>query len=289
VYLVSLFGIGAFFVGGVCDMIWHMMFGIEKDLAIIISPPHIIIAVSAIAVTMSVGRIIWSAEGRPDETPSYVLILVLAYTTMAFNYMTDYFNPFAFPYMMKDFAGSRLFIAQIGDVTVTPQLSEILGFANIVLFTSFFVGALLMSVRYWRPPFGTFTAVFILNIGAICLAYGRFYWFILTAAIAGLLADLFYHNVTLRVDDRIKGIRGFGFFVPLTLFSGYAVTIVALYGPTMWSKEMWGGTILVAGFLGYLLSYLMYPPLIYAPPLADTSLKGMSVSRASNREPASAV
>lgn len=261
VYLVSLLGMAGFFVGGTADMLWHIAFGIEKDLAIIISPPHIIIAVSSMTVTMSICRIIWSADGHPAGTPRYILILLLAYMTMAFNYMLDYFNPFAFPYMAKSFAESRLYTPQIGDVVVTPRLAEILGFGNVVLFTAFFMGVILMSVRYWRPPFGTFTVVFILNVTAVILAYGRYYWFIATAAVAGLLADLIYHHVVPRYPEHHRGVRLFAFAVPVILFSGYALTILAT-DRTIWSWEMWGGTILISGLVGYLLTYLTFPPLM---------------------------
>jgi hypothetical protein len=261
VYLVSLLGMAGFFVGGLADMIWHIVFGVEKDLAIIISPPHIIIAVSAMTVTMSICRIIWSADGHPAGTPRYILILLLTYMTLAFNYMMDYFNPFAFPYMAERFAESRLYAPQIGDVVVTSRLAEILGFSNIVLFTSFFMGVILMSVRYWRPPFGTFTVVFSLNVTAITLAYGRYYWFIATAAVAGVLADFIYDRVVRRHREYHRRVRLFAFAVPVILFSGYALTIVVT-DRTIWSLEMWGGTILISGLVGYLMTYLMFPPVM---------------------------
>jgi hypothetical protein len=251
IYLVSLLAIAGFFVGLTADMFYHIFFGIEKDLAIIISPPHMLIAVGSITATMSICRIIWSADGHPAGTPRYVLILLLTYMTMAFNYMTDYVNPFAFPYMAKSFAESRLYVPQIGEVAVTPQLAEILGFGNIVLFTSFFMGVILMSIRYWRPPFGTFTVVFTLNIAAVILAYGRYYWFIAPAAVAGLLADLIYHHLVPRYPEDHRGVRLFAFAVPVILFSGHALTILVT-DRTIWSWEMWGGTILISGLVGCL-------------------------------------
>ena len=281
VYLVSLLGIGAFFLGGLSDMIWHIFFGIEKDLAIIISPPHILVAVSAMTVNMSVCRIIWSQDGRPQETPAFILVLLLSYMTLAFNYMTDYFNPFAFPYMMKGFASSRLFTPQLGEVPITPQLSEILGFSNIVLFTSFFMGIILVSLRHWRPPFGAFTVVFTLNVTAITIAYGRFYWFVLDAAITGFVADVMCRYVVARYRERHLGLRIFGFCVPLILFTAYALTIVAT-DATLWTKEMWGGTILISGCVGFLLTYVMFPPLIETPEVVgddDARRSGRSLER----------
>jgi hypothetical protein len=264
VYVVALCGILGFQVGGMADMIWHILFGIEKNLAIIISPPHVIIAVSAMTVTMSICRIMWSRDGRPEGTPTYILVMLLAYVCLAFNYMLDYFNPFAFPYMMRSFAESKLYYPQIGEVRVNELLSEILGFANVMLFTAFFMGMLLMSIRYWRPPFGAFTVVFFLNTLAITLAYGRHYWFILAGTLAGLVADVVYKSVVPRFPAAHLGVRLFAFIVPVVLFSGYALTIV-LTDDTLWSKEMWGGTILLSGLVGVLQSYLMAPPLI-APP-----------------------
>ena len=263
-YLISLCGMMAFMVGGMADMIWHILLGIEKNLAIIISPPHIIIAVSAMSILMSICRTIWSRDGGPEGTPTYILIMLLSYVTLAFNYMLDYFNPFAFPYMMQSFAKSGLFEPQIGNVEINERLAEILGFGNIMLFTSVFMGMLLMSVRFWRPPFGTFTVVFFLNTLAITLAYGRHYWFIVPGTLAGLFADLVYPPLVRALPGAHLGVRLFAFLVPVVLFSGYAVVISAV-DQTLWSLEMWGGTILLSGLVGVLLTYLVFPPLMPPP------------------------
>src|SRR5256886_8419281 len=42
-YNLSLIGAALFGVAGVIDMIWHLRFGIEVNLAALISPPHLLL------------------------------------------------------------------------------------------------------------------------------------------------------------------------------------------------------------------------------------------------------
>src|ERR1700731_2646349 len=46
-YGLSLVGVIAFSVGGGLDLIWHTLFGIEEDVQALLSPTHILLAVSA--------------------------------------------------------------------------------------------------------------------------------------------------------------------------------------------------------------------------------------------------
>ncbi len=44
-YGLSLLGVSIFALGGVSDMIWHMLFGIEVNVDALLSPTHLLLAV----------------------------------------------------------------------------------------------------------------------------------------------------------------------------------------------------------------------------------------------------
>ena len=43
-YALSLVGVGLFMVGGVADLVWHSVFGIEDSIEWLLSPPHLFLA-----------------------------------------------------------------------------------------------------------------------------------------------------------------------------------------------------------------------------------------------------
>ncbi len=259
-YVFAARGLAIFALGGFADMLWHTFFGIEKHFAIMISPPHMLIAVGGMMVTMGFLRGVWVLGKKPEHVTDGMVALIIAYTTLSFNYLLDYFNPFVFPYMMTSFAQSTLFHPQIGNVLITTELSEILGMGSMIIFTTFLMGVILMSIRYWKPPFGTFTLVLTLTVSSVILAYTRNYYFILSTLVAGLVIDLLYYFLFKTDITKYIALRMFGFMVPFVLFMSMAITMVSV-DSTLWAFPMWGGSILITGFIGFLLTYILVPSL----------------------------
>jgi hypothetical protein len=85
------------------------------------------------------------------------------------------------------------------------------------------------------------------------------YRFIPAAALAGLGADLLIRWLT-PSRERSRGIRLFAFAVPVLYYVFYFVVLMLTQGIN-WSIHLWTGSIVLAGMVGLLLSYLIIPPL----------------------------
>ena len=49
-YELSLLGAPLFLIGGIADMIWHILFGIEKSTEALLSPTHLLLAFSGVLI-----------------------------------------------------------------------------------------------------------------------------------------------------------------------------------------------------------------------------------------------
>ncbi len=121
-------------------------------------------------------------------------------------------------------------------------------------------GVLLIAVRRWRVPFGTFTVVLTLFAVAMA-AQTDAYYDAAGALLTGLLADA----ALAFFGDRLRGGIGFyafAFLLPAVFFAMYLVaTIVAAGTGTAWEPNMWLGSPLLAGIAGLLVAFCYVPPL----------------------------
>lgn len=58
-YSVSLLGAVIFAVGGVLDMIWHILFGIEMSVDALLSPTHLMLALGVVLMVTGPLRAVW--------------------------------------------------------------------------------------------------------------------------------------------------------------------------------------------------------------------------------------
>ncbi len=90
-------------------------------------------------------------------------------------------------------------------------------------------------------------------------------WLLPCAGLAGLAADLLYKRLQ-PAEQRRESIRVFAFAVPAILYLFYFLNL-AIVEPLRfqnritWSVHFWAGSIVLAGIVGSLLSYGMFPPL----------------------------
>jgi hypothetical protein len=244
-YEASLLGAIVFAVGGVGDMIWHTIFGVEANTAALLSPTHLTLAFGLLLMVGGPLRAAWlrnphgSAPGILELAPAIVsATLILA--TLAF------FTQFAHP----------LVNVQAGAVTGSDDPG--MGVASILLQAALLSGMVLLLVRQWTLPFGALTVMFTASAVLITFMHdqGRF---IPAALAAGLAADLLL--MVARPSERQVGtFRLFAFAVPAIFFAFYFVT-VALTEGIGWVIHVWAGSIVMAGVVGLLLSYLVVPPL----------------------------
>jgi hypothetical protein len=121
-------------------------------------------------------------------------------------------------------------------------------------------GVLLIAIRRWRVPFGTFTVVLTLFALAMAAQTDAYY-----NAIGGLVTGLLADGALAIYRDRLRSglaFYTFAFLLPTVFFTTYLVaTIVAGGNGTAWEPNMLLGSPLLAGVAGLLVAFCYEPPL----------------------------
>jgi len=84
------------------------------------------------------------------------------------------------------------------------------------------------------------------------------YEFIPAALAAGLIADLLAERLRSSAV-RPRALRAFAFLTPVALYGMFFLALLLTRG-IGWSIHLWPGSIVIAGVVGWLLSYLLVPP-----------------------------
>src|SRR5262245_26439396 len=100
-YGLSLVGAAVFAVGGVLDLIWHTLFGIEVDVQALLSPTHLLLATGLFLMITGPLRAGWGRR-RSERTLAWragaPVILVLALMLAVLMFFTQFAHPFVNPW-----------------------------------------------------------------------------------------------------------------------------------------------------------------------------------------------
>src|SRR6266568_5200377 len=155
-YGLSLVGIIGFAGGGVGDMIWHILFGIELNIDGALSPTHLILALCIGLIVAGPFRAAWQrpdAYTRPGFVQSLPMIISLAFTLSVITLISQFAHPFVFLWPSGDLQD--------------PFSYQALAVISIVLQSIILMAFVLLAIRRWTLPFGTFTFVLTLNIAML--------------------------------------------------------------------------------------------------------------------------
>jgi hypothetical protein len=264
-YDLSVVGVLVFFLGGVLDMLWHTIFGIEVDIEALLSPSHLVLAVGGALMFTGPLRAAWR---RPGATMSWSAVLSVCLLLSAFSFWTQYMHLVGRPWFGGGYrpAQAQLPLLAPDQLYRNAQnpaafVVQALGVASVVLQAAILAGLVLLVVRRWesRLPAGAFTLVFALN--ALMLGLARDQVSLLPAATAaGLATDALMRWLSPSVD-RPAGFRVFAFAVPAT-YTACIVAATALIQGLWWSVSLWSGVVVLAGGAGWLVSWLVAPPAV---------------------------
>lgn len=260
-YRPSLVGVFLFALGGLGDMTWHLLFGIEDDFEALISPTHLLLAVGGALIVGGPLRAAWS---RPERSVRSGLIswlpalLSLTLTLSLLMFFTDHASPFTRPWLV----GSRLFFTPEpthGQAFGGSQgeMEQGAGATAILLYAGMLTGLVLLAIRRWDLPSGSLTLLFTLAIGLSLVPHGQIR-FVPVAIAGGIAGDVLYGVLRPSVERR-GALRLFAFAVPAALFALYFAALALTEGIS-WVVHVWAGAIFLAGIVGLLASYLAVPP-----------------------------
>jgi len=187
-------------------------------------------------------------RGTPSWRQLGPAILSLTFTFSLLTFFTEYASPLITPWPIID-----------------ANNSPTRGITDILLITALTMSFVLLALRRWRLPFGTFAFMFGLN-GALMVVFSpnSLLVSVPTALLGGLAADLVYRFLQPSLDQPAS-VRLFAFLVPAMFYTLYFVDL-AIVGPVIfqggiiWSVPFWAGAPVIAGIAGFLLSFVMIPP-----------------------------
>jgi hypothetical protein len=238
-YLLSLIGAALFLIGGAFDMLWHILFGIEVSIEALLSPSHLLLATSGV---LMIGAPLRAAARRPGVRGWLALGPMLLSATLSLSILT-FFTQFAHPLVET--------IAAAGS-------DRSLGVSSVLIQSALLVGVILLLVRRWALPLGALTLLIGLN-GAMMSVFEDTYNLVPAALAAGILADLLLRWLR-PSEQRRPQLYLFAFVVP-ALFYGLYFLALYLTSRLVWSISLWTGAVVLAGFTGLFVSFLIASPL----------------------------
>ena len=231
-YGLAAVGAGIMALAGAADMLWHMVFGIEEDLAALLSPTHLLLLIGGLLLLSAPARAA-SLRGSPgawrDLWPALVSATLTATTVGFFVEFTSPFHDAGVLAGEGDHGGAEL------------------GIAGVLITTLLLTGTLVvLTQRFGRLPFGAATLVFtglvaLLSLAADFAVAGA----IAAAVLGGLAADgILSHAPRGRPVPLVLAL------VPVPFWAMFYV-VAAVSERLTWDVELWSGSIVLSALAAY--------------------------------------
>ncbi|HYN98548.1 MAG TPA: hypothetical protein VEU28_02630, partial [Actinomycetota bacterium] len=192
-YELGVAGLALFGLGGIGDMIWHEVFGIEVGVDALLSPTHLLLYAGVFLIVTSPFRAAWR-RWDPAVVPGFKAfspVLLSAALAAGFTgFMLMYLSPVFQTDMARD--DTAWLNSEFGNNSgFLHFLNQRAGVASFLVSTMIVMSPLLVILRRWRLPFGS--CAFVFGLVAVVVqgidAFARPE--LIAAAVAGgLLADL---------------------------------------------------------------------------------------------------
>lgn len=262
-YGLGVIGVALFALGGLLDMVWHLVFGIEVGIEALVSPTHLVLLVGAALLLSSPIRSSWAT--RPtSEWHSWAVVLGVASVAALAAFFLSYLSVFTEPQ-------STLPLTQIPEGAPghkTAELATVAGLGGYLITTLLLALPVDYLRRGGRLPAGavlvTVTAVAVPTAALNEFAYG---WPLVGALIAAAVVDATTRNAGRRL------------LVPLLIGAVWLGQLagVAVMGELRWPVELWAGVVVLSTLLALAMSYINRGP-ITEPHLSRDDAKGFQTT-----------
>jgi hypothetical protein len=246
-YGLAGWGVVLFAVSGVGDMLWHVVFGVERDLAALLSPTHLGLFLAMLLIVTAPLRSAWAS---PDDLPPRwgpllpaALSLTLAGTLLAF--ILQPFHPLAHNFASRALAD--LIQLRSGGSWFVSARNVQTGLAGFMLTTVCLFGPVLVLHLRWRPPAGMVTAMVAFQCVLMQGTRGFREPLLAGLGVLGALAVEALARV-LRPDAATRGrLIAFSALAPPAFWGIYLAGIALRDGGLGWRVELWSGALIWTG------------------------------------------
>lgn len=253
-YMPALVGAFTFALAGMGDLLWHQAFGFEESLESLLSPTHLLLAISGLLINTGPIRALWRRRTDHSWRSLFPAILAITAITSVFTF-----------FMVFASVTSNL-VALTGLRPDSHTLTDIYGIQALVVHSNILLAVILFFSQRWRLPFGSITLILTVNAALMVWVHvetSAEYLLVISAALTGLLGDLLLRR---RAEGGPVRLRLLACLLPFTYSLG-ALLILHFLGTTVWDNgglwweiHMWLGAPILAGAFGYGLSLLVLPP-----------------------------
>ena len=248
-YSLALLGVMIFATGGIGDLIWHELFGIEENVDALFSPSHLALGLGLGLIVTGPLRAAWARPGgRLTWATGGPMLLSLTALICTLTFLTMYSYP-----LTSSTAGINH--------DYNSDAGQIGGAVGTFLTAGLLIGPVLLVLRRWQLPLGSLILIWGLNTIAMQLLNSRHdyaWWQAGTMLVAVVVSEGVYRLLR-PSSTRTVALHGFAFAAPVLLLGSYFIAMLFTEG-TSWSIHLWTGTVIEAGLVGWLLSYLVAPP-----------------------------
>jgi hypothetical protein len=248
-YGQGMLGATIFGLGGMTDLVWHTVFGIEAGLNALLSPTHLLLLLGGVLVVTSPLRSAWThLRARPGFI-EFLPVLLSALAALSFvSFMQMYMWGFT------NLPDTNSYASWFG--RGAPQFSV----TGVLWTNTILMAVLLLLLKRWHTPFGTFALIFSLNALGMSVLGGGFSWMVGgIGLVAGLLADTFI-ALFKPSPSRISEWRALSLLLPLVFWGLHYLNTQLNRGGIGLERETWLGAIVMAALSGLVLGILVAPP-----------------------------
>jgi hypothetical protein len=262
-YGLGLAGLALFLVSGLGDLSWHLAFGIERDIAALLSPTHLGLFAGAFLIVTTPLRSAWANPGLGRRVGLGRLLPAVVSLTLAGSLAAFMFQDLHPMYENLTSIGDQLGLRerfsafQYQDVY---RLTIEAGVPGFMLATAFLFGPLLFLVRRWRPPVGS--ALIVLGTQSLLVqALTGFAdpGLAVLGVLGAVAVEALLAGVRPSPTPRWR-LRGFCAVAPVVFWGVYFGGIGLHDGGLGWKAEIWGGTLVWSGLTLLALAMVMFPP-----------------------------
>ena len=241
-YGYAVAGVLIFATGGLFDMVWHTLFGIEFSTDALLSPSHLLLGTGA-SLIVSAPFVAAPRRARTGLAGQLPAVLSLTLLLGVFTF----FTLFAGPYSGVIGGGER--------PSDTTLIRSMLG---VYLFSALITGCALVALRRGTLPPGALTVMVGLNGIAMILMRGHAspgvqLTFSIVALVAGAVGDVLVWR--LRPSASVARLRAFAFAFPAAYWALY-LAVVAFRVGSGWTVHELAGIVFVSGAVGLLVSFV---------------------------------
>jgi hypothetical protein len=264
-YDLTAIGVAIFAIGVIPDVTWHRVFGIEEGIDVLISPTHLFMGIGMALILLGPARATFARAVLParldEQAPMLIsLALFLAMIEFTLQFAFDAGVSSSNAPLTPDAGGGTSLAFYLLPFT---YYKEALGITIVIIHTALLAGFALFAVRNATLAPGALTLLFTVPalLMAILLSSGALsvYVPVVVALAAGAFADVLVARLR-PGPARPRDFRLFAIAVPAVVQALYLGLSALLLGGVWWDVNFTFGSVLFAGVIGVLLSYLMLSP-----------------------------